>query len=278
MKLNMKTKHFSAGVFFTLLANTVYADQLQDIKSSGELICGVLGTDQPFSYMKNPLDRKIVGYDVDLCDAIAKNIGVKPVLKQLATAARIPELQQGRVDILAASLTHNKERESQISFSFSTFVVHQKAMVRKGSNINSLVQLEGKKVITTKGSTTETTIPRMIKNTTVISFDTNPQGVLALQQGKGAAYVDDDTTLTGNMLKLGADANNYLIIDEPISMEYLALGIRKGEPQFLNEVNLTLTQLEASGEGRNLYDKWFGPTSGMNFPPRTFKFNSDKID
>lgn len=63
----------------------------------------MLGTDEPFSFLKDPMSREIVGYDVDMCNAVAKSLGVKPVLKQLAVAARIPELQQGRVDLLAAS-------------------------------------------------------------------------------------------------------------------------------------------------------------------------------
>ena len=63
---------------------------------------------------------------------IAKKIGVKPVFKQVAVAARIPELQQGHVDILAASLTHNKEREAQIDFSLTTFVAETRLLTRAG--------------------------------------------------------------------------------------------------------------------------------------------------
>ncbi len=53
---------------------------------------------------------------------MARDLGVKAVFTQVAVAARIPELQQGHVDILAASLTHNKERESQVDFSLTHFV------------------------------------------------------------------------------------------------------------------------------------------------------------
>ena len=102
-----------------------HADQLADIKKKGEIVVGVLGTDEPNSFV-DPKTREIVGYEVDLVNAIAKKIGVKPVFKQIAVAARIPELQQGHVDLLAASLTHNKEREAQIDFSLTTFVTGQK--------------------------------------------------------------------------------------------------------------------------------------------------------
>ncbi|CAB3798462.1 ABC transporter glutamine-binding protein GlnH [Paraburkholderia ultramafica] len=254
------------------------ADQLADIKQKGELVCGVLGTDEPFSYMKDPMSREIVGYDVDMCNAVAKSLGVKPVLKQLAVAARIPELQQGRVDLLAASLTHNKERESQIDFSVSTFITGQKAMVKKDSGITTLAQLDGKKVLTVKGSTMETNIAKTIKNADVVSFDSSPQALLALEQGKGVAYVNDETTLVGNLAKLGPAARDYALVPQNISTEHIALGMRKNEPAFRDQVNTVLLGMESDGGALKLFDKWFGPGTKMNFPPRTFKIATDKID
>ncbi|CAH0441297.1 ABC transporter substrate-binding protein [Ralstonia pseudosolanacearum] len=262
----------------TLAAVPAKADQLADVKKKGELVCGVLGTDEPFSFLKDPMSREIVGYDVDMCHAVAKSLGVKPVLKQLAVAARIPELQQGRVDLLAASLTHNKEREAQIDFSLSTFVTGQKAMVRKDSGITSLAQLDGKKVLTVKGSTMEANIGKAIKNADIVSFDNSPQALLALQQGKGAAYVNDETTLVGNMAKLGAASRDYALLPQNLSTEHFALGLRKNEPAFHEQVNKVLRGLEASGEAQTLYDKWFGPGTKMNFGPRSFKLSTDKID
>ncbi|KVE45603.1 ABC transporter substrate-binding protein [Burkholderia sp. BDU5] len=269
-----------AAVLFTLASAAFHAraDQLADIKAKGELVCGVLGTDEPFSYMKDPMSREIVGYDVDMCNAVAKSLGVKPVLKQLAVAARIPELQQGRVDLLAASLTHNKERESQIDFSMSTFITGQKAMVRKDSGIATLAQLSSKKILTVKGSTMETNIAATIKGADVVSFDTSPQALLALQQGKGAAYVNDETTLVGNLAKLGPAGKDYTLVPQNISTEHIALGIRKNEPAFRAQVNKVLLGMEASGEAQKQFDKWFGPGTKMNFPPRSFKISTDRID
>ncbi|MFP3891954.1 ABC transporter substrate-binding protein [uncultured Ralstonia sp.] len=281
MKTNRRLTQFAGAAVLaaaTLVATAAHADQLSDIKKKGELVCGVLGTDEPFSYLKDPMSREIVGYDVDMCNAVAKSIGVKPVLKQLAVAARIPELQQGRVDLLAASLTHNKEREAQIDFSVSTFITGQKAMVRKESGITTLGQLDGKKVLTVKGSTMEANIGKAIKNADIVSFDNSPQALLALQQGKGAAYVNDETTLIGNMAKLGPASKDYAIVPQNLSTEHIALGIRKNEPAFHEQVNKVLLGMEASGEAQKLFDKWFGPTTKMAFPQRTFKISTDKID
>src|ERR1700750_964152 len=146
MRFHLKAL-LASVVTATALVSVAHADQLADIKKKGELVFGVLGTDEPNSFV-DPKSREIVGYEVDIAKAIAAKIGVKPVFKQLAVAARIPELQQGRVDVLAASLTHNKERESQIDFSLTTFVTGQKVLVKTSSGITDVPQLAGKKVLT----------------------------------------------------------------------------------------------------------------------------------
>jgi polar amino acid transport system substrate-binding protein len=77
----------------------------------------------------DPQTRTIVGYEVDLCRAVARKIGVTAMVKQIAVGARIPELQQGHIDLLSATLTHTRQREAVIDFSLTTFVTGQKVMV-----------------------------------------------------------------------------------------------------------------------------------------------------
>lgn len=276
----MLKKHWKTAVLALTLATSfsAAADQLSDIKAKGELVCGVLGTDEPFSYIKDPASREIVGYDVDMCNAIAANIGVKPVLKQLTVAARIPELQQGRVDLLAASLTHNKEREALINFSLSTFITGQKVMVKADSGVNQLDQLAGKKILTIKGSTMEQSIRAKIADAQIVSFDSNPQALLALQQGKGLGYANDETSLAGNFAKLGDAAKDFRILPTPLSAEHIALGLRKEEPAFQEQVNKTLRDLESSGKADKLFTKWFGPETNMKFASRSFKIDTDQIN
>ena len=151
-------------------------------------------------------------------------------------------------------------------------------MVKKSSGITSLAQLDGKKLLTVKGSTMEANIAKTIKNADVVSFDNSPQALLALQQGKGVAYVNDETTLIGNMAKMGPAAKDYALLPQNLSTEHLALGIRKGEPAFKKQVDDVLLGMEKSGEAQKLFDKWFGPNTKMAFPQRTFKISTDKID
>ena len=256
--------------------SAAHADQLADIKKKGEIVFGVLGTDEPNSFV-DPKTRDIVGYEVDIAKAIAAKLGVKPVFKQLAVAARIPELQQGRVDVLAASLTHNKERESQIDFSLTTFVTGQKVLVKTSSGITDVPQLAGKKVLTVKGGTQEPNIRKAVPNVDVVTFETTQQAFLALQQGKGVGYVNDEASLVNDFAKLGPAKKDYAILPTNISVEPLALGLKKGEPALKAAIDGELRELETSGAADKLFVKWYGPATKLQFDKRTFKIDSDKI-
>jgi len=268
----------SLALIATLLGmHSARADQLDDIKKKGTLVVGVLGTDEPLSFI-DPKTRELIGYEVDLSQAIAKKLGVKLQLKQLAVAARIPELQQGHVDILAASLTHNKEREAVIDFSLTHFVTGQRVLVRASSGIKSLDQLAGKKALTVKGGTQEPNIRKAVPSVDVVTFETAPQAFQALQQGKGTAYVNDEVSLLDQYAKLGAAQSQFVILPQSISVEPLALGIKKGEVQLKALVDGVLRELERSGEAEKLFVKWYGPDTRLKFPKRTFKLDSDKVD
>ena len=266
----------AAALAATCLVSAARADQLADIKKKGEIVFGVLGTDEPNSFV-DPKTREIVGYEVDIAKAIAQKIGVKPVFKQLAVAARIPELTEGRVDVLAASLTHNKERESQIDFSLTTFVTGQKVLVKTSSGIKDVPELAGKKVLTVKGGTQEPNIRKAVPNVDVVTFETTQQAFLALQQGKGVGYVNDEASIVNDYAKLGPAKKDYAILPTSISVEPLALGLRKNEPALKDVVDATLRELESSGNADKLFIKWYGPSTKLQFDKRTFKIDSDRI-
>ena len=260
----------------SLLATAAQADQLADIKKKGTIVFGVLGTDEPNSFI-DPKTRQLVGYEIDIATAVAKKIGVKPVFKQMSVSSRIPELQQGRVDALAATLTHNKERESQVDFALTHFVTGSKVMVRAGSGITALPQLAGKKVVTVRGGTQETNIRAAVPTAEVVTFENTQQAFQALRQGKGVAYVNDESSLLADYGKLGPAAKGFAILPTSIGNESIAMGLRKGEKSLKAVVDQTLRELEASGAAEQLFNKWYGPGTRANIAKRSFKISTDKI-
>ncbi|MCA1248249.1 ABC transporter substrate-binding protein [Massilia sp. MS-15] len=260
----------------SLAAGAARADQLADIKKKGTMVFGVLGTDEPNSFI-DPKSRQLVGYEIDIATAVARKIGVKPVFKQMSVSSRIPELQGGHVDALAATLTHNRERESQVDFALTHFVTGSKVMVRAGSGITALPQLAGKKVVTVRGGTQETNIRAAVPGVEVVTFENTQQAFQAMRQGKGVAYVNDESSLLADYGKLGPAAKGFTILPTSIGKESIALGLRKGEKGLKAVVDQTLRELEASGAAAQLFNKWYGPGTRANIAKRDFTISTDKI-
>jgi len=255
----MLTVVLSVLLVGTFVAGASLADDtLAKVKAKGVLVAGVKDSLPPFGFIdKNT--RTIVGYDIDFVNEIAKKLGVKVELKPVTSASRMPQLIEGNIDIIAATMTKNPERAKQIDFSYTYFLTGQSFLVKKGT-ANSLKDLDGKKIGTAKGSTSEQNAKKALPNSTILSFDDYPQAVLALQQGKVAAVTTDESILAGQLAKL--PKGQYEIPKFRISEEPYGLGVRKGDMVFLAFVNKTLLEMEKSGQAKAIFEKWFGPDSG----------------
>lgn len=252
-------------------------DTLADAKKKGVLVAGVKDSLPPFGSV-DPQTKEFVGYDIDFVRAIAKRMGVKVEFKPVTSANRMPQLQAAHIDLIAATMTKNPERAKQIDFSYTYFLTGQKFLTKKGT-VKSLKDLEGRKIGTAKGSTSEQNVKKAVPSATVLSFDDYPQGVLALQQGKVIAVTTDESILAGQLGKLEknpATKGQYEIPDITISEEPYGIGMRKGDTNFVKFVNDTILAMEKSGEAKKIFEKWFGPNSDSPINRGTFKITADK--
>ena len=262
------TVTFVAGLAGIALAEDTY----DAVKKKGVLVVGVKDASPGFGYI-DPKTRQIVGYDCDFAAYIAKKMGVKLELKGVTSAARIPQLQAGNVDLIAATLTWTAERAKQVDFSYTYFLTGQKFLVKKGT-AKSLADLDGKKLGTAKGTTSEQNASKALPKATILSFDDYPQAFLALQQGKVVAVTTDESILA-NLLAKAPNKDQFELTDFAISDEPYGLGIKKGSPKFVKFVNDTLLEMEKNGEARKIFEKWFGPTSDVPMK-RNFKITAGK--
>jgi polar amino acid transport system substrate-binding protein len=263
-----------ALTFVVSLAGIALAqeDTFDIVKKRGTLIGGVKDSTPGFGYI-DPKTREIVGYDVDFLAYIAKKMGVKLELKSVTSATRMPQLMAGNVDIVAATMTITAERAKQIDFSNTYFLTGQKFLVKKGT-VKSLADLDGKRIGTAKGSTSEQNASKALPNATILSFDDYPQAFLALQQGKVVAVTTDESILA-NLLAKAPNKEQFELTDFAISDEPYGLGIKKGSPKFVKFVNDTLLEMEKNGEAKKIFEKWFGPTSDVPMK-RNFKITAGK--
>ncbi len=253
-------------------------DTLADVKKKGVLVAGVKDSLPPFGSV-DPQTKEFVGYDIDFVKYIAKKLGVKVEYKPVTSANRMPMLMESRVDILAATMTKNPERAKQIDFSYTYFLTGQKFLTKKGT-VKSLKDLEGKKIGTAKGSTSEQNVKKSVPSATVLSFDDYPQGVLAVQQGKVIAVTTDESILAGQLGKLEknpATKGKFEIPDISISSEPYGLGMRKGDANWVKFVNDTLLEMEKNGEAKKIFERWFGPQSDSPIVRGKFKITADRM-
>jgi polar amino acid transport system substrate-binding protein len=251
------------------------ADLLQDVKTRGTLIAGVKDSIPPFGFI-DPASRTIVGYDIDFAAAIAKALGVKLRTVPVTTATRIPELMQGKIDLIAATMTHSPERAQQIDFSLTYFVTGQKVLLRKDAGIAKVADLKGKRVSSVRGSTSEQNVRRAVPGVRVIAFNDYPNAFLALAQRKVVGMTTDEVILL-DLQHRSPKPDDYVLLDEYISTEPYGLGVRKGEPAFLKEVNRVLLEMEKSGAAAEIFERWFGPKSATPLR-RNFKITEAKTD
>ena len=235
-----------------------FADQLADIRSRGEVTCGVYSNVEPFSY-PNAQTRQLEGMDVDLCNAVAKQLGVKAKLEPLAVEARIPQLKLGRVDLVVASLAYTKTRATQIAFSDSYYSTKEVLVVKKADAGKKLTDFAGQKISAADGSTSAQSIPLSIKDGQAVTFHDTSSAFLALEQDKVKGFVTNQMTARKIAKQVEGTDGAVAIAAEPMLIEPIAVGLRQNEPAMLAAVNKAFASMEQSGEMSAIFDKWLGP-------------------
>lgn len=252
----------AAALLIAVLPTAALANRLEDVKARGTLICATLGTSEPLGF-QDPVTRKTVGFDVDMCQGIADKLGVELQQKSVSVEARIPELTLGRVDLVSAALGYTPARAEQIAFTSSHYQVPIKLVVKSDSGLTSLDDFtEDKKISANKGSTPELFARKMTK-AKVLTFQDAPSAFLALQQGKvnGLAL-----SAPAALRYVNETGGAFAYVEEPLAWEPTALGVKKDEPELLAAVNDALQQMEDDGEIDAIWEKWYGPTTHFPLP------------
>ena len=249
----LRTVMSLAALAATAVTASAQAPQgtLAKIKERGKLLAGVKLDTPPFGFLDDK--NEPVGFDIDLVRKIAAHIGVPVELVKVTSATRIPLLVSGNVDLVAASMTHTRERDKAIDFSITYYTGGQSLMVPKASTITGVKDLGGKQVAVQQGTTLEKNIAAVAPTAKIIAFRDYTAAWLALAQGRADAFTGSLNVLQG-FLK---DNPNFKIVGEMFSVEPFGIGVRQGDSDLRDEINFTLQDLSASGEYATLYRKWF---------------------
>jgi glutamate/aspartate transport system substrate-binding protein len=238
---------------------------LKKVKESGEITIGYRESSIPFSYLD---DKALpVGYSMEICarviEAIKKDLklaALKVNLQPVTSQNRIPLVVNGTVDMECGSTVNNAERQAQVAFSDTTFVVATRFVAKKSDNLKTVDDLKGRTVAITTGTNTVKRIREIDMarglGMTVLNGKDHADSFLLMSSGRASAFFEDDILLTG-IAASSKNPEDYALSTEGYSVDPYAIMIPKGDAEFKKVVDGAIVALFRSGEIDKIYDRWF---------------------
>ncbi|HEX9093389.1 MAG TPA: basic amino acid ABC transporter substrate-binding protein [Coriobacteriia bacterium] len=224
--------------------------------TAGQLTVGSDTTFPPFESMDG---NNAVGFDVDLVNAMAKEMKItKVVFLSEIFDSLIPTLKAGgKFDIIASGMTIKAERQLEIDFTEPYFDSNQSVAMKTGGVYTKPEDLKGKKVGVQSGTTGASWAEENLKpaGAEIVQFKDTAGSFAALQAGNVAAVVND-LPVTAEMVK-DTTKGLAMIAQIPTGEQY-GFAVSKENPDLLKAMNAALAAVKASGEYDTIYRKWFG--------------------
>ncbi|MCZ7933321.1 ABC transporter substrate-binding protein [Agrobacterium leguminum] len=234
------------------------ADQLDTIIANKTLRCATFADVPPFA-SPDPKTREMAGFDVDLCGAIAKELGVKAEIKPVSVEARVPEVKLGRVDLSVANLAYTQSRAEQIQFSDPYYLAKEMLIVPVDDPGTKKSDFVGQRIASSKGSTSELSVK--LNKSEPLTFQDTASAYLAVQQGKARGIVGNTMTMTKFVNESKTKGKPMRMIEEPMLFQPIGIGMAKDNPALTAKINEILRKLDADGEINRIWDKWLGPNT-----------------
>jgi len=254
-----QTRRFAVtAIVLAAAAAPALADQWQDIQQRKELRCATFADVVPFA-APDPKTREMVGFDVDLCNALAKQLGLKATVTPVSVEARVPEVKMGRVDVTVANLAYTLSRAEQIQFSHPYYLAKEMLAVKASDPGTKKADYKGKRLASTKGSTSELSIK--MNGSEPVTFQDTGSAYMAVQQNKAVGMVANTMTITKLVNQSKQGGVELKMIQEPMAFQPIGVGMKKDEPALHAKVNEALLALDKAGEINKLWNKWLGPNT-----------------
>ncbi|MEU8351710.1 glutamate ABC transporter substrate-binding protein [Streptomyces sp. NPDC048845] len=245
------------------------------IQESRQLVVGVDQNSFRWGY-RDPATQDLVGFDIDLVEAIAEDIlgedyreqDKKVVYRAIPTNQRIPALQKGDVDLVVRTMTINCDRIRDVAFSTAYFEAGQQVLAPKGSGIEGFdATLAGRTVCTAAGSTGESELRKQSHGARVVTVPNQLDCLVRLQLGEVDAVVTDNALAAGQ----AAQDPSVELVGEPFTEEPYGVAVNLADDDLVRRVNKVLEEYRAGGADsawREAYEKWLADDlRGIEGPP-----------
>ena len=214
------------------------------------------GTEPAFAPFEFPKEgsKELTGFDVELIQALGKQLGYKVEMESMGFDALIPALNAGNIDVAIAGMTITDERKKVVDFTESYYTSGLMIMVRNDSTVKSIDDLKGKTIACQIGTTGEFK-SRSVEGATVKAFNTQDEAALELKNGGADAVIGDAPVIDYYMAQAGK--GEVKTVGEKMEAEPYGIAVKK-DSKLAADLNKALAELKKNGEYDKLYTKWFG--------------------
>lgn len=194
----------------------------------------------PYEYYE---DGKIIGVDVDIANEIAKKMGKKLVIKDVAFDSIINEVKSNKSDFGAAGISYSEEREKEVDFSINYTTSKQVVVIKKDSGI-TVDNLDGKKIAVQLGSIGDGYVTSNYKNSEIVRQKKYLQAIEDLKSDKVDCVVMDELPA----LEFVKVNDNLMVLDKELTSDSYGMIVKKGNTELLNTINEVLNELKDNGK------------------------------
>ena len=223
----------------------------EESSGGGETL--TVGSDIPYPPFEQGKKGSYTGFDVELMEAIGKEIGREPEFIDSSFETIFRDLAQGKFEAVMSAATITEEREKVVDFSLPYYLSEQAILVKEGSSITGLSDLKGKVVAAQQGTTGLELGKEKAEASELRPFPEGPDADNALKAGTVEAVIIDAPVAKQQAEELGG----IEIVEKVPTEETYGIAIAKGNTELLEQINEGLKEAIEDGSYAKVYEKWF---------------------
>lgn len=243
-------------------SKTKEASDWEKISAAGKIVIGIDDTFVPMGFRDEK--DEIVGFDIDLAEAVTKELGVEAELQPIDWSMKETELNNGTIDLIWNGYTVTAERKEKVAFTQAYLKNEQVIVTLKKNKITNYADLTDKVIGAQEGSsgaynieTQPEILGEKIKDGAPVLYPTFVETFMDLNNGRLDAFIID-SVFAEYYISKEEDPEKYVIIPSEFKEEDFAVGVRKSDKETLAKLNEALKSLAENGTGEKISQKWFG--------------------
>lgn len=210
-------------------------------KNENQLVMVTEAGFAPYEYYEN---GEVVGVDVDIAKEIAKYLGKKLVVKDIAFDSIINEVKTGKADFGAAGISYSDDRAKNVDFSINYAVSKQVVIVNNNSSITNVNGISNKKIAVQLGSIADTFVTEKYKSANVVRQKKYLAAIEDLKTGKVDCVVMDELPAK----EIVSKNEGIKILDGSLTNDSYGMVVKKGNTELLDAINMVLQNLKDEGK------------------------------